>query len=63
MNSKIIFWFLKKTHEHSISQAGTRFSRDAGTLLQGGDRWVKFHEESLDFHPRFFPVFEEKREN
>ena len=30
---------------------------------QGGDRWVKFHEESLDFHPRFFPVFEEKREN
>ena len=34
-----------------------------GTLGQGGDRWVKFPEESLDFHPRFFPVFEEKREN
>ena len=25
MNSKIIFWFLKKTHEHStISQVGTK---------------------------------------
>ena len=30
---------------------------------QGDHRWVKLHEESLDFHPRFFPVFEEKREN
>ena len=30
---------------------------------QGGDRWVRLHEESLEFHPRFFPVFEEKREN
>ena len=31
--------------------------------LEGGDRWVRLHEESLEFHPRFFPVFEEKREN
>ena len=31
--------------------------------LQGGDRWVRLHEQSLEFHPRFFPVFEEKREN
>ena len=23
---------------------------------------TELHEESLDFHPRFFPVFEEKRE-
>lgn len=31
--------------------------------LKGSLGWVKLHEESLDFHPRFFPVFEEKREN
>ena len=37
--------------------------RCGGMVVQGGDRWVKLHEESLDFHPRFFPVFEEKREN
>ena len=42
---------------------GAREPARASWLGQGDHRWVKFHEESLDFHARFFAVFEEKREN
>ena len=48
------------TANHRLGQKSESSRRGSE---QGGDRWVKFHEESLDFHPRFFPVFEEKREN
>ena len=43
--------------------AGGHRPPEGGRRSQGGDRWVKLHEESLEFHPRFFAAFEEKREN
>jgi hypothetical protein len=55
MDKEVISFLLGKERSIGMDRKASR--------QQGGDRWVKLHEESLDFHPRFFPVFEEKREN